>query len=345
METKNNALFLISSFGEISLMLNEAKNFLSTNIVVFDNKDLYKFLLKLEFKNSQIHFIRKPGHSIKNPISYIKARNFYNKNLKFFEKKYKDIKKIYCFHIYGNIFCYKLIKRITRKESEVYIYECLKFSKSNKIKYYPELLARSIILFFIYGIYARVFITEHKFFETFKIDSIRCKKKIISFDECQIIRKNFNIRDYFSFPNSYTHIFFDQPVVNYGRVSKEEYTMFINNIKKHFSDEIKNKSFCVKLHPGNYSDLDFYKGLEIIPSYIPSECLEADKNSIWLAISSQTLWTNNDAKKIALIDLINYESELSQKYIKESLLIKHKKVFIPKSFKDLRGNQKESNYE
>jgi len=47
METKNNALFLISSFGEISLMLNEAKNFLSTNIVVFDNKDLYKFLLKL----------------------------------------------------------------------------------------------------------------------------------------------------------------------------------------------------------------------------------------------------------------------------------------------------------
>ena len=70
------------------------------------------------------------------------------------------------------------------------------------------------------------------------------EKKIISFDECQIIRKNFNIRDYFSFPNSYTHIFFDQPVVNYGRVSKEEYTIFINNIKKHFSDEIKNKLLC-----------------------------------------------------------------------------------------------------
>ena len=100
----------------------------------------------------------------------------------------------------------------------------------------------------------------------------------------------------------------------------------------------------MKLHPGNYSDLDFYKGLEIIPSYIPSECLEADKNSIWLAISSQTLWTNNDAK-IALIDLINYESELSQKYIKESLLVKHKQVLIPKSFEDLRDNQKESNYE
>ena len=34
---------------------------------------------------------------------------------------------------------------------------------------------------------------------------------------------------------------------------------------------------------------------------------------------------------------------MSQKYIKESLLIKHKKVFIPKSFEDLRDNQKESN--
>ncbi len=329
-------LFLISSFGEVSLLLNEINKVSFSNIVVFDNEDLYRFLKTLDFKNHEIDFVRKPKHSIKNPLSYVKARIYYKKKINSLSKKFRGIKKIHCFHIYGNIFCYKLAKKIISHDSEFLSYECLKFSRSNKLIHYPQFIARTIMIIFLHGINAKVFPTEHKYLETFDLSSIKCNLRTIKFNECQKIRKVFSIRKYFSYSHSYSHVFFDQPVVNYGRVTDQEYSTFMNKIKKHYSDEIKNKRFCIKLHPGNHSDIKFYDGLEIIPSFIPSECLETNINSVWLAISSQTLWANNDAKKIALINLIKYESAISQSYILESLLIKHKNVLIPETFEDLK---------
>jgi hypothetical protein len=332
-----DTLYLVSSFGEISLLLNAINNNPSPNIVVFDNKDLFSFLMELDLDSKKIYFVKKAKHSIKNPFSYVHARYYYKKKIKYFSEKFKDIKIAHCFHIYGNIFCYKLAKEILVSDSKLFSYECLKFTKKQSMYDYPINFLRTIMLIFIYGRNVKVFPTKHKFFEMFNIKNIKCQKSTILFNECQEIRQNFSMTSFFSYSHPFTHIFFDQPVVNYGRVSESEYINFFEEIKKHYHQEIKLGKFCVKLHPGNHSDLKFYDGIELIPSFIPSECLETDNKSNWLAISSQTLWANNKAKKIALINLINYVNNDTRLYIRESLLTKYKTIAIPKDFNALKS--------
>lgn len=338
MKNRIKTLFLVSSFAEAPILLDKLKDTNFYIIIIFDSYDLYKFILKLGFDSKKIHYVKKVNQSISKPLNYFKARKYYLAKIKELKNLCNDVDDIHCFHIFGNLFCFKLIYEVLNNVKNIYIYECIKFNEMIEIFQYPEWFARHILVKFLYGKGSKITVTPHKYLESFNIKKFGQAAKIISFYDCQQIRKDSPIASIFNYEHDYTCIFFDQPIVNYGRTTEEEYLKFMKNIREIFLEEISNNKFCVKLHPGNHSDLRFYEGLHIIPSYIPSECLNINKDSLWLAISSSTLWINNQAKKIALINLLDFKSNKTKEYIRKSVVMNFdNNVFIPKDLTDLKN--------
>ena len=282
-----------------------------------------------------IFYVNKPHQTFKIPSTYFKARRHYKQKIGYLQKILKEIDTIDCFHIYGNIFCYQLIKKIISPKTRLNIFESLKLESQIKLQSFPQWLARYIMVIFVYGFKSRIVVTPHKYLESFDINYLNCKKKIYSFDDCLEIRKSSPIREFFKYNHEYTHIFFDQPLVNYGRITPEKFSDFIEKIKEVYAKEISEKKFCVKLHPGNHSNLEFYDNLELIDPHIPSECLLINEKSTWISVSSQTLWNINNAMKISLINLIEFNSEPIRDYIRESMVSIGEEVFQPNNFKEL----------
>ena len=330
-------LYLVSSFAEAPILLDKLKGQDSYIIVIFDSYDLYKLLIELNFDSSNIHYVEKVNQSSRKPLTYFKARKYYLSKLIELKSICNDVIEVHCFHIFGNLFCFQLANKILNNVNSIYIYECIKFDKVIAISQYPQWLVRSLLVKFLYGRGSQITVTPHKYLESFDMNKYGDAKKIISFEKCQKIRKYSPISNIYCHEHKFTHIFFDQPIVNYGRTSEKDYYEFIESIKKTYSNEISNNKFCIKLHPGNHSDLRFYKGLKILPSYIPSECLKVNEETTWVAISSSTLWIRNQAKKIALINLVKFKSDKIKNYIKDSIVMNFdKEVSVPLDFTDLQ---------
>jgi hypothetical protein len=342
-DKKPNTLLLITSYGEVPLLINTLSDLENDNtnamIVIFENEDLKKFfeiLKKSKFKSiSKIHLVRRYPRKkyIKN---YFAERRYYKHCLNKLNNL-QSIKLVYCFSIYQNGFCCLTVNKFLNQAENIFIYEPVAFAVQKRYGHSITNLLRKILNLYIYdgcvsskGLgHKNIDIMSRKILSNSKVSFFNSQKTLMK-------KSKIDVSKFFKYNHSYTAIFFEQPLVNYGRVSDRSYLDFINKLKEVFKKEVGQKKFAVKLHPGNHSNRKFYDGLQIIDGYIPSECI--DQNSkFWLSISSLSIsHTTKKIKKISLINIIEFKNKDTANVIKGNLQKNSfTEIEFPKSFDDL----------
>jgi hypothetical protein len=335
---------LITSYGEIALMFNVIKQHQNVEIhlVVFDNKDLFKFLSltqKAVYFSSLTFVPRFSGRRKTSPQSFFKEKRHYKNQLRKIEVQFPKLDSIYCFQVFQNHFCFQIIFSYLNKISKAVIYSPIVFSEKTKLMEVVRNLPRKLLNKALYGRQFTSLPTGHKCLDTIEArEYLHEKIQLVGLEECNTIRQSVNLRDYYIFNHSYRFILFDQPLLNYGRVNMSQYHDFMELIKKMFAEEIRNKQFCVKLHPGNHTSRIFYEGIDVIDGLVPSQCVESREADIWLSISSQSIQEVNIATRISLIELLDFKNI----DIKELIYSNFKRtyngnVLIPKTAEELKA--------
>ena len=335
---------LITSYGELPLLFKVLSDcYESTSkikIIVFENEDL-KILLdiikkerfpKLEKVELVLRFRR--NRYFKN---YISEKKYYKSQVQYF-KQGTIIDRCCCFNIYQNGFFFLFIKNYLDVISTLEVYEPVTFSENANYLSKISNLLRKILNFYIYDGSVTSKALGHKNIDIIS-DTLKNHEKVvfIGMQKSIKIKKSITLSDYFLLKNKYKVIFFEQPLINYGRLSGDSYTKFINSLRRIFEREIREKTFAVKLHPGNHTDKSYFKGIEVIERFIPSECLEQN-SLIWLSVSSTAIShsTSEKVKKVSLIKYIDFKSA----HVKETIMKNFKKnsfgeVIYPDSPEDL----------
>jgi hypothetical protein len=339
-----NIIFLISSYGEIPLMIDALSRAYRSGgkikIIIFDNQDLKLFFELLKEKRYpkilEIDFVPRFQRT-KYLKNYLLEKKYYYNKVKSFSN-IKNIDLCYCFTIYQNGFCFQFIKYFINNINSVYLYEPVLFSINVSFHQKISNIFRRIINWYIYEGSVSSRALGHKNIDIIgnKIKT-HPKVKYCKAEESLKIKKSIVLSDYYYYGNEYKVIFFEQPLVNYGRVSKSSYETFISNLKIIFKKQINEKSFAVKLHPGNHTDVNIFDGLKIIDGFIPSQCLGTN-SLIWLSVSSQSIshTTTNKIKKVSLINLIEFRDAKVKRVIKNNFKKNiFGKIYLPESFEQL----------
>lgn len=347
MKTRNlgkvQKLMLVTSYGEIALMLDVIKQYpgVAIHLVVFDNEDLFKFLSSIQkavYFSSSAFVPRFSGRKKTSPQSFFKEKRYYKNQLRKIEVQFTKLDSIYCFQIFQNHFCFQIIFCYLNKISKAVIYSPIVFTEKTELLEVIRNLPRKLLNKALYGRQFTSLPTGHKCLDTIEAQEYLHEKiQLVGLEECNAIRQSVNLRDYYIFNHNYRFILFDQPLLNYGRVNMSQYHDFMELIKKVFAEEIRNKQFCVKLHPGNHTSRIFYEGIDIIDGLVPSQCVESRETDIWLSISSQSIQEVNIATRISLIELLDFKNI----DIKELIYNNFKRtydgnVLIPKTVEELK---------
>ena len=334
---------LISSYGELQLLFNALsrvkKNCVA--VLVFDNLDLFNFLSRLRgsLYLAELSFVpRFARQNYRTAIKYLIERKYYRSKLHILKHIYENVKLAHCFSIYQNHFCYQMIYALWPQLNEVIIYSPVACEENKSTRAKLISVPKKMLNKYLYGKNFTALNVGHKIFDIVEPKLYKSHKVTrVELDACDAIKRNTDIQDFFTFEHGYEVIFFDQPLVNYGRVDKKKFISFFRKIKKSFSDHISKGTMCVKLHPGNHSDKKFFQGVPIIEGEIPSQTIRVRPGQIWLSVSSQSIWEKvQGVDRISLLNLIEFEDPDQGETIFNNFLDTSKgDVFMPKTHDEL----------
>ncbi len=312
-------------------------------VLVFDNLDLFNWLSKIKDSLSitQILFVpRFARQDFPFPVKYIIERKYYAHRLRLLAANSNKIKIVYCFSIYQNHFCYQVIFSLFHQLDSVMVYSPVVFDIRASIASKLISLPRKVLNRLVYGKGFTAVNVGHKTLDVV-IPGFFESKKITRFDReaCDKIKGCSEIRDFFIYEHNYKVIYFDQPLVNYGRVDADKFKVFFQNVVDILSRHIDQGMICVKLHPGNHTDEKIFNGIPIIAGEIPSQAIQIRPGQLWLSVSSQSIWCEiPGVQRISLLNLIEFSNHSHWKTIYDNFVnTSEGDVFIPKTLSELES--------
>jgi len=161
---------------------------------------------------------------------------------------------------------------------------------------------------------------------------------VINNEKRNELMKGFDLSQFRIFDTgNYSVIYFDQPLVDSGRISdahtyQRELNEIFAVIGKHFKDE----EIAHKYHPNSSGNKVMVSIGRVLPDFIPAEFCYDDKVKIYLSTVSCSIANVEKGIAISLANLITFQSDELREQLKETLIRRSRsKILFPKSLDEL----------
>ncbi len=325
-------------------------------IVVFSCEDLFDFFVHLNKENgwqAEISFVplfpRVPfvAKSLKSWVEVIK--NAYEER-RFYRKYFSDIAlgiseaQVYAFTRFINPST-QLFLLGMKDNNAIILRQVIDFEGISEV-FIPNKMSELIKLIrqkMIFGMGYSFIHAPHRIMEYISSKFIhQCVGTYITTLEEEFIMKEYDITNINYWKSQdFKVVYYDQPIVQSGRVSAEEFAKCLEDVFNVLKDHFNTEDVAVKYHPGMHSEniIDF--GYEV-PRYVPGELLYSKELKIYISFSSGAITRIKDGVVISLLDMIEFKDDTAKSYIRQRLLERcSTDILLPKNKDELNQYIKE----